>query len=140
MAKVVVIVNGVTITEFPVKGVGIPEPMQSHLTSTCTLTPCTSSTQSTVHLMSSSSSQSLAPSSSKIIRHSIHRACNCMVVPDIHPIRINKLLHCIPRDVGRPGPPFLISAQPNKPFLHSSMMPLSTQKPESRMMYLAVWK
>jgi hypothetical protein len=35
---------------------------------------------------------------------------------------------------------FLISAQPNKPFLRSSMMPLSTQKPELRTMYLTVWK
>ena len=33
-----------------------------------------------------------------------------------------------------------MSAQPNKPFFRSSMMALSTQKPESRTLYLAVWK
>jgi hypothetical protein len=109
MVKVVVIVNGVTITELPVKGAGVPEPA-NHVNPT--FRPLAKSLLARlVHRQRSTRRHHphhivwlFHPL--KIARHTIHRARNRMVVPNIHPIRIKELLHRVPRYASRPVPPF----------------------------------
>ena len=109
MVKVVAIVNGVTITEVPVKGAGILEPA-NHLDPT--FRPLAQSLLASIEHRQWSTHRHhphhivrlLHPP--KIVCHAIHRARNRMVVPNIHPIRINELLHRVPRYASRPVPPF----------------------------------
>ena len=109
MAKVVVIVNCMTITKMPVKGAGVPEPA-NHLNPT--FRPLAKSLLARIVRRQRSTRRHhphhivrlLHPP--KIVCHAIHCARNCMVVPDIHPIRIKELLHRVPRYASWPIPPF----------------------------------
>ena len=109
MAKVVVIVNGVAITEVPVKWAGVPEPA-NHLDPffrplAQSLLARIKHRQRTTHRHHPHHIVRLLHPP-KIIRNTIHRARNRMIVPNIHPIRIKELLHRVPRYASRPVPPF----------------------------------